>query len=43
MDEAGTIDLKKLKGMTEWMYRTGWKVANRQARPTLDPNFKLER
>ncbi len=43
MDEAGAIDLKKLKGMTEWMYRTGWKVANRQARPTLDPKFKLER
>jgi hypothetical protein len=43
MDEAKTIDLKKLKGVTEWMYRTGWKVANTQKRPGLDPAFKLER
>ena len=43
MDEAKTIDLKKLKRMTEWMYRTGWKVANSQKRPMPDPNFKLER
>jgi hypothetical protein len=43
MDEAKTIDLKKLKGMTDWMYRTGWKVANTPKRPALDPAFKLER
>jgi hypothetical protein len=43
MDEAKAINLKKLKGMTEWMYRTGWKVANTQKRPGLDPDFKLER
>ena len=43
MDEIKTINLKKLKGMTEWMYRTGWKVANRQQRPAFDSNFKLER
>ena len=43
MDEAKTIDLKKLKKVTEWMYRTGWKVATTQKRPALDPNFKLER
>jgi hypothetical protein len=43
MDEAKTIDLQKLKRMTEWMYRTGWKVASAAKRPALDPNFKLER
>lgn len=43
MDEAAAIDVKKLKRMTEWMYRTGWKVANTPKRPALDPNFKLER
>ena len=43
MDEPGAIDLKKLKKMTDWMYRTGWKVATTAKRPALDPNFKLER
>jgi Zn-dependent M28 family amino/carboxypeptidase len=43
LDEAKTIDLKKLKRMTEWMYRTGWMVANAPKRPTVDPGFKLER
>ena len=43
MDEPQRIDIKKLKRMTEWMYRTGWKVANAQKRPALDPAFKLER
>jgi len=43
MDEAKTIDLKKLKKMTEWMYRTGWKVVSTTKRPALDPAFKLER
>lgn len=43
MDEAKTIDLKKLKKMTDWMYRTGWKVASTTKRPALDPDFKLER
>ena len=43
MDEAGRIDIKKLTRMTEWMFRTGWKVANNTKRPALDPNFKLER
>lgn len=43
MDEAKTIDIKKLKRMTEWMYRTGWKVATATARPAVDPAFKLER
>lgn len=43
MDEANRIDIKKLARMTEWMYRTGWKVVNVIERPKLDPNFKLER
>ena len=43
MDEANRIDYAKLKRMTEWMYRTGWKVANADKRPAPDPNFKLER
>ncbi len=43
MDEAGRIDYGKLKRMTDWMYRTGWKVANTNKRPALEPGFKLER
>jgi Zn-dependent M28 family amino/carboxypeptidase len=43
MDEAAAIDLKKLHKMTEWMYRTGWKVANADKRPAIDAGFKLER
>ena len=43
MDEASRINYAKLKKMTEWMYRTGWKVANADKRPALEPNFKLER
>ncbi|MDQ3842930.1 MAG: M28 family peptidase [Bacteroidota bacterium] len=43
MDEPERIDIAKLKKMTEWMYRTGWKVANRKQRPALEANFALER
>ncbi|MCW3114278.1 MAG: family peptidase [Segetibacter sp.] len=43
MDEAKRIDYAKLKRMTDWMYRTGWKVANASKRPALEANFKLER
>ncbi|MBS1567121.1 MAG: M28 family peptidase [Bacteroidetes bacterium] len=43
MDEAARIDLHKLAGVAEWMYRTGWKVANAKARPAVDKGFKLER
>jgi hypothetical protein len=43
MDEANRIDYAKLKRMTDWMYRTGWKVANANRRPALEPDFKLER
>lgn len=43
MDEAQRIDIKKLKRMTDWMYRTGWKVANAAKRPAVEAGFKLER
>jgi hypothetical protein len=43
MDEAERINLKKLTRMTQWIYRTGWKVANNIKRPALLPDFKLER
>jgi hypothetical protein len=43
MDEADRIDIKKIRRITEWMYRTGWKVANASERPSVDAGFKLER
>jgi hypothetical protein len=43
LDEADRIDTKKLMRVTEWMFRTGWKVANTEARPRLVEGFKLER
>ncbi len=43
MDAPDIIDIPKLARMTEWMYRTGWKVANADKRPTVDPGFALER
>ena len=43
MDEPSSINISKLKKMTEWMYRTGWKLANNANRPMVDPGFKLER
>ena len=43
MDEPGIIDINKLKKMTEWMYRTGWKLATAATRPKVDAGFKLER
>ncbi|MEJ8817256.1 M28 family metallopeptidase [Lacibacter sp. H407] len=42
-DNAANIDYAKLKKVTEWMYRTGWKAANTTQRPDRVPNFKLER
>jgi Predicted aminopeptidases len=42
-DNAQNINYPKLKKMADWMYRTGWKVANASTRPGKDPNFKLER
>jgi len=43
LDNAANIDYAKLKKMADWMYRTGWKVANATKRPALDAGFKLER
>jgi len=43
MDEPKIINISKLRRMTEWMYRTGWKLANNSSRPALDPAFQLER
>ncbi|MGI4884626.1 MAG: M28 family peptidase [Janthinobacterium lividum] len=42
-DEASRIDYPKLTKMTQWMYLTGWAVANRTAPPAREPGFKLER
>jgi hypothetical protein len=42
-DNAANIDYAKLKKMSEWMYRTGWKVANTAKRLDRVPDFKLER
>jgi hypothetical protein len=42
-DEASRIDYAKLKRMTDWIYETGWLVANAARRPAVDPGFKLER
>ena len=42
-DEPERIDLAKLTRMTQWMYATGWAVANAAQRPRVDPGFKLER
>ena len=42
-DESENINFKKLYKMTEWMYRTSWKVANEKDRPTVIKNFTLER
>lgn len=43
MDEARRINLTKLTRMTQWLYRTGWKVASHPKRPALLSGFKLER
>ena len=38
-DNADNINFTKLQKMTEWMYRTGWKVANAPQRPEVEPGF----
>jgi len=43
LDNAERIDYDKLKKMTDWMYRLGWKVANAPKRPAKEVWFKLER
>ena len=42
-DNAQNINYLKLKKVADWMYRTGYKVANAPVRPATDKNFKLER
>jgi Zn-dependent M28 family amino/carboxypeptidase len=42
-DNPARIDYPKLTRMAQWMYLTGWFVANAAERPKLDPGFKLER
>jgi len=42
-DESDRIDTMKIARIAEWMYRTGWTVANNPDRPKEDPDFKLER
>lgn len=43
LDNPQNINYAKLKKMADWIYRTGWKVANAPARPSIDNGFKLER
>jgi Zn-dependent M28 family amino/carboxypeptidase len=42
-DKPSRVDPEKLTRIAQWMYRTGWKLANNDSRPALDPDFKLER
>jgi hypothetical protein len=43
MDEPKTMDVHKIARVSEWMFRTGMKVANTPKKPALDPAFRLER
>lgn len=43
LDRPDRIDYAKLSRMAQWMYLTGWFVANAPKRPALDPGFRLER
>ncbi len=38
-DEANTINYAKLKKVTDWMYRTSWKLSNNTERPKFNPEF----
>ena len=42
-DEPDRINYAKLTKMTDWMYLTGWTLANRDQPPTREVGFKLER
>ena len=42
-DKPSAINYPKLTRMTQWMYLTGWLVANNPRRPAIDEGFKLER
>ena len=43
LDRPDRIDYAKLTRMAQWMYLTGWFVANAPARPRVDAGFRLER
>lgn len=43
LDDMEHVSIPKLHKMVEWMYRTGWKVANMPERPKYLPNVKFER
>jgi len=42
-DDPEHINYKKLKKMTDWMYRTSWKVSNAAEKPVFNPDFKPRR
>ncbi|MEO7361604.1 MAG: M28 family peptidase, partial [Gemmatimonadaceae bacterium] len=42
-DKPENINYPKLTRMTQWMYMTGWLVANNPKRPAIDAGFALER
>jgi hypothetical protein len=42
-DDASRINYPKLTRMTQWMYLTGWIVANAKDRPIIDPEFQRAR
>ena len=42
-DEPSRIEIPKLQKMADWMYATGWIVANAPQRPDVIPGFHLER
>jgi Peptidase family M28 len=42
-DESERIDLAKLTRAAKWMYASGWYAAQADARPRLEPGFRLER
>ena len=42
-DVPERIDYAKLTRMAQWMYMTGWMVANVPKRPAVDAEFRLER
>lgn len=42
-DNRENINYEKLVKMTQWIYRTAWKVGNADKRPATDADFKLER
>jgi hypothetical protein len=42
-DEPQRINTAKLTRMAQWMYATGWALANAPTKPAIDPGFQLER